>query len=196
MMDKHSLYIIDDDSAVRDALSMVFRQEGYGVKAFESGDAFLEALSRLAPACILLDIRMPGRSGLDVLQDLSRISYSAPIFMISGHGDIPMAVRAMKNGAVDFIEKPFDADTVVRRVGEAVRAHKPAASGFAAIEKLTRREKQILERIATGASSREIGADLGVSPRTVETHRARIKDKLGARNAADLVRIALDGSRG
>lgn len=195
-MDKHRLYIIDDDSAVRDALAMVFRQEGYEVTAFENGEAFLDAFSQLSPACILLDIRMPGRSGLDILQELFEAGYDAPVFMISGHGDIPMAVRAMKNGAVDFIEKPFDADTVVRRVHEAVHAHEPVKSASPAVEKLTRREKQILELIATGASSREIGADLGVSPRTVETHRARIKDKLGARNAADLVRIALAGSKG
>jgi len=190
-MDKNSLYIVDDDAAVRDALTMVFRQEGYRVEAFETGEVFLQTLAKLPPACLLLDIRMPGRSGLEILQELSVSGFDAPVFMISGHGDIPMAVRAMQNGAVDFIEKPFDAETVVRRVDEAVRMHKPAETAFADIAKLTKREKQILELIATGASSREIGADLGVSPRTVETHRARIKDKLGARNAADLVRIAL-----
>ena len=144
------------------------------------------------PACILLDIRMPGRSGLEVLQALKASGYGAPVFMISGHGDIPMAVRAMKAGAVDFIEKPFDAETVVGYVREALDSL-PAqeADKSRLLDGLTRREAEVLGKIAAGMSSKEAARELGVSPRTVETHRARIMTKLNARNAADLVRIAL-----
>ncbi len=194
-MDKKAIYIVDDDSAVRDALSVVFRQEGYDVGAFETGDAFAAALPGLPSACVLLDIRMPGRSGIEILQHLTGINYGAPVFMISGHGDIPLAVRAIKNGAVDFIEKPFDAETVVGRVREAVQAYENTNTDFPGLEKLTPRERQILQHIAAGASSRETGEKLGLSPRTVETHRARIMAKLKARNVADLVRIAMAGSK-
>ncbi len=187
-----SIYIVDDDMAVRDALSVLFGLEGFEVRAFASGDQFLEEAAALAPACLLLDIRMPGRTGLEVLQALKKAGYGAPIFMISGHGDIPMAVQAIKDGAVDFIEKPFHAETVVGSVREAIARTPPAEAGETGrLAGLTRRESEVLDKIAAGKSSKEAARDLGVSPRTVETHRARIMAKLGARNAADLVRIVL-----
>ncbi len=186
------IFIIDDDMAVRDALSALFSLEGFQVLAFESGDKFLEQATGLAPACILLDIRMPGRSGLEVLQELKSTGYHAPVFMISGHGDIPMAVRAMKAGAIDFIEKPFDAETVVGYVRDAMASlPQTDAEPQKHLAGLTRREGEVLNQIAAGKSSKETARELGVSPRTVETHRARIMAKLKARNAADLVRIAL-----
>lgn len=190
MTDK--IYIIDDDMAVRDALSALFSLEGFQVLAFESGDKFLEQSDRLPPACILLDIRMPGRSGLEVLQELTSRGYKAPVFMISGHGDIPVAVRAMKAGAVDFIEKPFNAETVVGYVREALAGlPQTEPETESRLAGLTRRESEVLGKIAAGKSSKETARELGVSPRTVETHRARIMAKLKAKNAADLVRIAL-----
>lgn len=193
-----AIYIVDDDPAVRDALSVVFEMEGFAVETFEDGDSFVTAAKERMPACVILDVHMPGRSGIDVLKALSAESYEAPIFIISGQGDIPMAVEAIRNGAFDFIEKPFDADTVVTRVREGIEAQKSKgapsngeAGGFPGAELLTRREREVLGRITAGASNKEAGRELGISPRTVEVHRARIMEKLGAKNAADLVRIVL-----
>jgi FixJ family two-component response regulator len=193
-----AIYIVDDDPAVRDALSVVFEMEGFAVETFEDGDSFVTTARERVPACVILDVHMPGRSGIDVLKALSADSYEAPIFIISGQGDIPMAVEAIRNGAFDFIEKPFDADTVVTRVREGIEAQKTKGApsngetgGFAGAELLTRREREVLGRITAGASNKEAGRELGISPRTVEVHRARIMEKLGAKNAADLVRIVL-----
>src|SRR5437879_4180469 len=122
MSPDHDIIIVDDDPAVRDALSMVFTLEGYRVTSFGDGQSLLAAARARTPSCILLDVKMPGRSGLDILKELNAQDYAAPIFIISGQGDIPMAVEAIKNGALDFIEKPFDADTVVQRVRDAIAA--------------------------------------------------------------------------
>lgn len=199
-----AIYIVDDDPAVRDALSVVFELEGYSVSGYETGDAFLEAAKIRQPACVFLDVHMPGRSGLDILKALNADHYPVPIFIISGQGDIPMAVTAIKFGAFDFIEKPFDADLIVRRVQEALEAqarrggedHKSVAHDFPGRELLTPREIEVLGQITAGASNKEAGRHLGISPRTIEVHRARIMEKLGARNAADLVRIVLTGEHG
>lgn len=199
------IFIVDDDNAVRDALSLVFTLEGYHVTGFAEGNSFLLAARARTPLCIILDVNMPGRSGLDILRELNAQHYDAPIFIISGQGDIPMAVEAIKHGALDFIEKPFDADTVLGRVREAVSAWRQrsedAASGdvatinFPGHDLLTPREREVLGQITGGASNKEAGRKLGISPRTIEVHRARIMEKLGARNAADLVRIVLSESR-
>lgn len=195
------IYIVDDDPAVRDALSIIFDMEEFSVESFDNGDAFLAAAGQSEPACVILDVHMPGRSGIDILKSLNADEYPAPIFIISGQGDIPMAVNAIKQGAFDFIEKPFDADTVVQRVREAIEAtarRKDAKGGlqdFPGHETLTPREREVLEQITGGASNKEAGRTLGISPRTIEVHRARIMEKLGARNAADLVRIVLTGEK-
>jgi FixJ family two-component response regulator len=201
-----AIYIVDDDPAVRDALSVVFELEGYSVFGYETGDAFLEAVKARQPACVFLDVHMPGRSGLDILKTLNADHYPAPIFIISGQGDIPMAVTAIKYGAFDFIEKPFDADQIIRRVQEALDAQArrstedpkagAVAHDFPGRELLTPREIEVLGQITAGASNKEAGRHLGISPRTIEVHRARIMEKLGARNAADLVRIVLTGEHG
>lgn len=198
-----ALFIVDDDPAVRDALSVVFSLEGYDVETFESGEAFLAALPNLPTACVLLDVHMPGRSGMEILKALDPDHYDAPVFIISGQGDIPMAVAAVKAGAFDFIEKPFDAETVVTRVREGIDivARRLAAQEKGEVEHpdlrlLTPREREVLEQITAGASNKEAGRSLGISPRTIEVHRARIMEKLGAKNAADLVRIVLSGNQG
>lgn len=203
---EQAIYIVDDDPAVRDALGVVFELEGYAVTGYESGDAFLEAAKTHPPACVFLDVHMPGRSGLDILKALNADHYPAPIFIISGQGDIPMAVTAIKYGAFDFIEKPFDAELIVNRVREALDAQARRAAGehkgdvvthdFPGRELLTPREIEVLGQITAGASNKEAGRHLGISPRTIEVHRARIMEKLGARNAADLVRIVLTGEHG
>lgn len=198
---KRTIYIVDDDPSVRDALEVVFDLEGFDARGFSSGDDFLDAVGSVTPGCVLLDVHMPGRSGLDVLKALDMNTFPAPVFIISGQGDIPMAVSAIKLGAVDFIEKPFDADTVVQRVKDAMAAlarHETQrdVTDFPGSEVLTPRERDVLKAITGGASNKEAGRALGISPRTIEVHRARIMEKLGARNAADLVRIVLTAHTG
>jgi FixJ family two-component response regulator len=198
---RSEVFIVDDEPTVLGALATVLRLEGYAVAGFADGASFLAAARERTPACILLDVHMPGRSGLDILRELNAEHYPAPIFIISGQGDIPMAVEAIRNGALDFIEKPFDAKTVVGRMADAIAAWErrragPAGAGqiptrFPGHEQLTTRERDVLMQIAGGASNKEAGRELGISPRTVEVHRARILEKLGARNAADLVRIVM-----
>jgi FixJ family two-component response regulator len=194
------IYIVDDEPTILKALSTVLELEGYRVSAFADGGSFLRVARARTPACVLLDVHMPGRSGLDILKELNAEQYAAPIFIISGQGDIPMAVAAIRSGAHDFIEKPFDARTVVAHVNDAITAWtaREAARGgseiptdFPGRESLTAREHDVLLQITGGASNKEAGRMLGISPRTVEVHRARILEKLGAKNAADLVRIVM-----
>lgn len=195
---RNDVYVVDDDPAVRDALSTILSMEGFGVTGFADGPSFVTAARHRRPACVILDVNMPGTSGLDVLRQLKASASTAPVFAISGQADIPMAVDAIRNGALDFFEKPFDAGRLVSRVREAIaQSEQPAAqpsrlaSYFPGMELLTPRERDVLEQIAAGSSNKEAGRTLGISPRTVEVHRARIMEKLGARNAADLVRIVL-----
>jgi len=195
--DTLEIAVVDDDAAVRDSLVTIFDLEGWRVRSYADGDAFLAEAKRHKLDCLLLDVHMPGRSGLEVLEALGGHHYAPPVFVISGQGDIPMAVTAIKNGAHDFLEKPFDADEVIAAVREAVEAtRKRAVQGndkfalnFTGADSLTPREKDVLAQIAHGASNKEAGRTLGISPRTIEVHRARIMEKLGARNTADLVRI-------
>jgi two-component system, LuxR family, response regulator FixJ len=194
-----NVYVVDDDNAVRDALSVMLSLEGFQVFGFADGESFLTAVRQHEPDCIILDVHMPGRSGLDILKELNQRQSAIPLFIISGQGDIPMAVDAIKNGALDFIEKPFHPETLVIRIREAIAARRKAqlfsgsrlAPRFPGRELLTPREFQVLELIASGASSKEAGRHLGISPRTIEVHRARVMEKLGAKNTIDLVHIVL-----
>ncbi len=196
------VFIVDDDFLVCEALSIVLADAGFQVTAFADAELFLEVLRWRAPQCVLIDVHLPGCSGLELLKTLNARRYRAPIFVISGRGDIPTAVEAIRNGALDFIEKPFDSATVAARVRDAVQAWQNLgqdddilAHDFHGHERLTARERDVLERIARGASNKEIGGDLGISSRTVEVHRARIMEKIGAKNAADLMRIVLGRHR-
>ena len=199
------IFVVDDDPAVRDTLSMVLSAAGYEVICFADGAALLSVARSRTPSCILLDVHIPGKSGLDILRELHGEEYPAPIFMISGQGDIAMAVSAIKNGALDFIEKPFRGSDIVARLNEAIEAYtrrqaQNASGGVAKLhfpgrEPLTRREREVLEQFTAGASNKEAGRHLGISPRTIEDHRANIMKKLGARNAADLVRIVMTAAR-
>jgi FixJ family two-component response regulator len=200
------IFVADDDPSVRDALSSIFTVEGYRVTSFGEGASLLSAARSRVPTCILLDVEMPGRSGLDILKELNAQDYPAPILIISGKSSTSLVVDAIKSGALDFIEKPFDPETVTGRVREAVEASARTnvtrtASDiltlqFRGRELLTRRECEVLARVAAGASNKEAGRHLGISSRTVEVHRARIMEKLGARNAADLVRMVFCEERG
>ena len=198
------IFVVDDDEAMRETLSAMFAPEGCRVTCFAEGQSFLVAARARTPACILLDVNMPGRSGLDMLRELDAPHYPAPILIVSGQGDVPTAVNAIKSGALDFIEKPIEAAAVIARVREAIMAwpRRPAnghADSLAQVQGaglLTPREREVLARVIAGASNKEAGRTLAISPRTVEVHRARIMDKLGAKNAADLVRIVLGQGAG
>jgi FixJ family two-component response regulator len=199
------IFVVDDDPAVRETLSVVLSAGGYKVICFADGSALLAVARTRTPSCILLDVHIPGTSGLDILKELHGEDYPAPIFMISGQGDIAMAVSAIKNGALDFIEKPFRGSEIVGRLHEAIEAYarrqaESATSNvttlhFPGREPLTRREREVLEQFTSGASNKEAGRHLGISPRTIEDHRANIMKKLGARNAADLIRIVMSAPR-
>ncbi|MGH6677641.1 MAG: response regulator transcription factor [Bradyrhizobium sp.] len=195
------IFVVDDDPAVRDTLSMVLSATGYQVICFADGAALLAVARSRTPAAVLLDVHIPGKSGLDILKELHGEDYPAPIFMVSGQGDIAMAVSAIKNGALDFIEKPFRGSEILSRLEEAIEAYARrraqsvpssiATLHFPGREPLTRREREVLAQFTGGASNKEAGRTLGISPRTIEDHRANIMKKLGARNAADLVRIVM-----
>jgi FixJ family two-component response regulator len=200
------IFIVDDDRAVRDALSILLSREGYGVVCFADGAGLLAEMRTQSPSCIILDVHIPGKSGLDILKDLTTQNHPAPVLIISGKGDIAMAVEAIKNGALDFIEKPFRGADLVRRVREAIDASRRRAAEdraperpqfyFPGREPLTEREQDVLSQLVTGATNKEAGRQLGISHRTIEIHRARIMEKLGARSAADLIRIAVSENRG
>ncbi len=199
------IFVVDDDPGVRETLSLVLSTGGYQVICFADGAALLSVARTRTPACILLDVHIPGKSGLDILKELRGEDYPAPILVISGQGDITMAVSAIKNGALDFIEKPFRGSELLARLDEAIGAYmrrqaegigsKIASLHFPGREPLTRREREVLEQFASGASNKEAGRTLGISPRTIEDHRANIMRKLGARNAADLIRMVLTATR-
>jgi two-component system response regulator FixJ len=195
------IFVVDDDPAVRDLLSEVFAQAGYRAISFVDGASFLAAARERIPACVILDIYLPGRSGLEVLKDLDAANYPAPIFIASGRGDIPTAVEAIKNGAFDFIEKRQDAGSLVGRVRDAITARaqmKQGAAGaepplhrFPGYDLLTQREREVLALITASATNKEAATSLGISQRTVEIHRAHIMHKLGAKNSVDLARKVL-----
>jgi FixJ family two-component response regulator len=195
---KGEVFIVDDEPAIRELLSIVFTRAGYHATCFAEGNSLLASARTVTPACIILDVNIPGRSGLDILRQLNAQDYPAPIFVMSGQGDIPMAVEAIRNGALDFIEKPFRGDAVVERVRESIAAwsrrgdaaHQPGMS-VQSREPLTSREQDVLAQIVAGASNKEAGRELGISPRTIEFHRARIIEKVGAKNTADLIRIVM-----
>ena len=199
------IFIVDDDPMVRDVLSEVFAQAGYRAISFVDGASFIAAARERIPSCVILDIYMPGRSGLEILKDLDAPNYPAPIFIASGRGDVRSAVEAIKSGAFDFIEKRLDAQSLVGRVADAITARaqlrqnredaESLPQSFPGSDLLTRREREVLTLIVASATNREAATSLGISQRTVEIHRAHIMHKLGAKNSVDLARKVMRKER-
>jgi two-component system response regulator FixJ len=195
--------LIDDDEAVLDSLSLYFHSQQIATAGFSTAQEFLAALRQDKQFdCIVSDVRMPGMSGLDLVRELKSRDVGAPIVLITGHGDVDMAVAAIKVGAADFIEKPFDESRLLASVRNAIEeSQKREDSGqekdlpgkFAS---LTARQRQVMELAVAGMSNKEIGSQLNISPKTVENHRAWVMERIGARNVAELVRLAMKYDRG
>ena len=198
-----TVYVVDDDEAVRDSVQWLLEGQDFRVRSFESSEVFLARYDPREVACLIVDIRMDGMSGLELQDRLIERNSPLPIAFITGHGDVPLAVDTMKKGALDFIQKPFNEQQLVplvERMLEQARAnfaeHQQAASRDALLSKLTGREAQVLERIVAGRLNTQIADDLGISIKTVEAHRANIMEKLGANTVADLLKIALGQNAG
>ena len=194
----NEIFVVDDEPAVRALLAMLLSRHGFNVTSFAEGEGLLLALRTRWPLCVLLDVLIPGKSGLDVLKEMKARECHVPVFIISGRGDISTAVDAIKNGALDFFEKPFRGPDIVARIRDGIVAKsKPCAADktaryfFPGRPILTRREQDVLSRLVAGSTNKLAGRDLGVSHRTIEIHRSQIMAKLAAKNSADLVRIAL-----
>ena len=197
--EKPTVHIIDDDEAVRDSISMLLDTESIEHKVYASAIDFLNAYNDSMCGCLVLDIRMPGMTGLELQETLNKRHASLPIIFITGHGDIPMAVEAMRRGALDFLRKPFGEDDLLQRVNEALaqaaegreerQAHEVVQEHF---ESLSPREREVFERVAAGQANKFVAIELGISERTVEIHRAQVMKKMGARSLAQLVRMKID----
>jgi FixJ family two-component response regulator len=199
------VFVLDDDPLTRESLSSSLGEEGYEVIFFSDGGALLSLARERVPVCIFLEVNPPGKSGIDILKKFRAEDYPAPIFVTSGQGNIPMAVDVIRNGASDFIQKPVTGSEIVDRVNAVVAGISQTGGNLANIhhpawlptrEPLTRRERDVLVHLAHGASSKEIALRLGLSWRTVESHRAGIMRKVGVKTAAELVRVLLSGYRG
>ena len=197
---KPGVLVADDDEAVLDSLRLLLESHGYETRCFASAEALLAAVNgaEAAGGCAVVDVRLPGMSGLELQKQLYRRDRALPVIIITGHGDIDMAVRALKAGAFDFIEKPFDdnrlLDSIVDALAGATRrkaATETVSTTAASYAELSERQRQVMDLVAEGAANKEIAARLGISPRTVEIYRAKVMEKMGARNLAELVRMAL-----
>ena len=196
--DDQTIFVVDDDEAVRDSLGALLESAGFEVETFSSGADFLDRLDPKRGGCIVLDVRMPGLSGLEIQEKLTEKRITLPVIIITGHGDVPIAVQAIKAGAIDFIEKPFGDDVILESVGRALergRRNKRDASSAVEIEarmaRLTPREREVLGQLVIGNPNKIIAYELGISPRTVEIHRARVIEKMEARSLSHLVRLAI-----
>lgn len=203
MSDRRLIHVIDDEDGVRRSASFMLKTSGFATRTWESGIAFLKEARHAEPGCILLDIRMPDMDGLEVQQALNERGVAMPVIVLTGHGDVGIAVKAMKAGAVDFIEKPFDADVLLDAIGRAFEridnaadAIVRAADAGVLLGALTAREREVLEGLAQGYPNKTIAYDLGISARTVEVHRANVMTKLGARSLSDALRIAFAAGLG
>lgn len=191
------VHLVDDDDAIRRSAGFMLKTSGYRVRTFESGNDLLKNLSSLDPGCILLDIRMPGMDGLEVQQALKDRGVTLPVVIMTGHGDVTLAVQAMKAGAVDFIEKPFEKAVLLGAIEQAFErldrskaAKQRASEAQVRLQALTPREREVLDGLAQGLPNKTIAYDLGISPRTVEIHRANLMTKLEVKSLSEALRIA------
>jgi two-component system response regulator FixJ len=194
MAEPIQVHAIDDDDAVRDSLGFLFASAGLSARLYESPLAFLEIAQNLEGGCVVTDVRMPEMSGLDLVRRLKGLGVELPVVVITGHGDVPLAVEAMKLGARDFIEKPFDDEILLSSVRAALAWRERSADDQVTdsrLAQLSMRERQVLEGLVRGAANKEIARDLGISPRTIEIYRAKVMTKMGADSFAELIRIAV-----
>jgi len=192
------VFVVDDDADIRESLQTLLEASGFQVQTFDSASSFLTSWAFDGIACLIADIRMPDMDGLQLQEELVRRKAGLPVIIVTGHGDVPLAVRAMKAGAIDFLEKPFDDKLLLSSVGRALEAAKTAQNSAAEaqraearIAELTSREKQVLELLAAGRPNKVIAYELDISPRTVEIHRARVMEKMRAKSLAELVRVVV-----
>lgn len=198
MSSKTLIHVIDDDAAMRESLAFLLESAGYAARTYESAMAFLAYGAGQAGGCIVTDVRMPGMTGIELTRQLRGNGLDMPIVMITGHGDVPLAVESMKAGVADFLEKPFDDEALLRAIRSAMTAHAAAANPSPdpavmpeAFASLSPRERDVLAGMVAGKANKVIAYDLGISPRTVEVYRANVMSKTGSHSLAELVRMAL-----
>jgi len=198
MTTKGHIYVIDDDAAMRDSLNFLLDSAGFGVTLFDDAQAFLQALPGLAFGCVVSDVRMPGLDGIELLKRMKAQQSPFPILIMTGHGDVPLAVEAMKLGAVDFLEKPFEDDRLTAMIEQAIRQAEPAAKNEAVahdiaarVASLSPRERQVMEGLIAGLSNKLIAREYDISPRTIEVYRANVMTKMQANSLSELVRLAM-----
>lgn len=196
MTDAPIVYVVDDDDAMRHSLEWLLKPLGLEVQAFASAAAFLQGYDKTRIACLVSDVRMPGMSGLELHEELSRSGSPMPVIIITGHGDVPMAVRAMRTGALDFIEKPLNNQILIERINEALRLSRERREKadqigpiLARLGALTAREREVAQLVAAGKQNKMIAHELGISLKTVEIHRHNAMEKMGASTGADLARM-------
>ncbi len=193
-----TVFVVDDDQAMRQSIEFLLTSAGLSARTFDSGRAFLNAFTPDMHGCLLLDVRMPGMSGLDLLEKLRERHVNLPVIMVTAYADVPMAVRAMQCGACDFIEKPFDAAVLLERVNKALRLELATRADDEhrrqvrhRLDRLTPREREVMDLVVSGMLNKQVAAELGISIKTVETHRACIMEKTAAGSLAELVRMSL-----
>ena len=198
MPDKGKVYVIDDDEAMRDSLQFLLESAGFTVRLFETAVNFLEALPGLEFGCVVSDVRMPGVDGIELLKRMKASHNHFPVVIMTGHGDVPLAVEAMKLGAVDFLEKPFEDDRLIGMIEIAIRQAAPAAKSealaqdiAARVATLSPRERQVMDGLIAGLSNKLIARDYDISPRTIEVYRANVMTKMQANSLSELVRLAM-----
>src|SRR5262245_31105851 len=198
MTNKGNVYVMDDDAAVRDSLQFLLDSSGFSVRLFETAQSFLDVLPDLAFGCVVSDVRMPGMDGIELLKRLKAEHSTFPILIMTGHGDVPLAVEAMKLGAVDFLEKPFEDDRLTTMIDAAIRHAEPAAKNeaiaqdiAARVASLSPRERQVMEGLIAGLSNKLIAREYDINPRTIEVYRANVMTKMQAGSLSELVRLAM-----
>ncbi|MCK1385010.1 response regulator FixJ [Bradyrhizobium sp. 21] len=198
MTTKGHVYVIDDDAAMRDSLNFLLDAAGFGVTLYDNAQSFIDALPGLAFGCVVSDVRMPGLDGIELLKRMKAEHSPFPILIMTGHGDVPLAVEAMKLGAVDFLEKPFEDDRLTGMIELAIREAVPAAKNdaiaqdvAARVASLSPRERQVMEGLISGLSNKLIAREYDISPRTIEVYRANVMTKMQANSLSELVRLAM-----